>query len=365
MRELASPLLLEPILVERPWGDQRLARVLGRALPAGARIGESWETANEARVAAGPLAGLTLRELAQRYGDALLGRRGLEASQPYGDFPLLVKFIDADDVLSVQVHPDDAQAASRGQRGKTEAWYVLAAEPGAELIVGLREPLDTAAVRRLLAEGRLAGALERLAVSPGDTVLVPAGTLHAIGRGVLLYEIQEQSDLTYRFYDWDRVDERGQRRPLHVEEGLAVLRPAQRARRVRPLALDDWRAVTVACRYFWVERWEVGEPRQLRVLAGETVRIASCVGGAVRLAFDGGPAVSLAAGQTALVPAQASTLVVEGRGTLLVAGVPDLPQDVVEPLRAAGYDHATIAQLGGDTPDLARLLDARTVRPSR
>ncbi len=356
MDELAAPLLLEPVLVERPWGDQRLARVLGKALPAGARIGESWETANEARVAAGPLAGLTLRELTQRYGGTLLGRRGLAASQPFGDFPLLVKFIDADDVLSVQVHPDDTQAAPLGQRGKTEAWYVLAAEPGAELIVGLHEPLDPPTLRRLLTQGLVSTALARLPVAPGDTLLVPAGTLHAIGRGVLLYEIQEQSDLTYRLYDWDRVDERGQRRPLHVEEGLAVLRPAQRARRIRPLALDEWRWVLVACRYFWVERWEVSATHQLRVPPGETVRIVSCAGGAARLAFDGGPLVSLAAGQTALVPAAARSLLVEGRGTLLVAGVPDLEQDVVQPLRAAGYDDATIAQLGGDTHDLARLL---------
>jgi mannose-6-phosphate isomerase len=139
---LARPMLLEPVLVERPWGDQRLARYLGKSLPHGARIGESWETANEARVASGPLAGLTLRELVAQFGADLLGQRGMAASQPFGDFPLLIKLIDADDVLSVQVHPDDEQAAALGQRGKTEAWHILAAEPGAELIVGLAELLD-------------------------------------------------------------------------------------------------------------------------------------------------------------------------------------------------------------------------------
>jgi len=284
---LFRPILLEPILVERPWGDQRLARHLGKALPPGARIGESWETANEARVADGPLAGLTLRELVTRFGPALLGARGLAASQPFGDFPLLVKFIDADDVLSVQVHPDDEQAQPLGQRGKTEAWYILAAEPGAELIVGLTAPLDPSTVRTLLAERRLAEYLVRLPVQAGDTVIVPAGTLHAIGRGILLYEIQEQSDITYRFYDWDRVDAAGHGRPLHIEEGLVVLRPERQARRTQPLALDEWRTILTACRYFLLERWVVSGTRQLPVAAEQTFRILSCIAGQVTLGTAG------------------------------------------------------------------------------
>ncbi|MCX7624196.1 MAG: class I mannose-6-phosphate isomerase [Thermomicrobium sp.] len=322
---LGSPLLLEPLLIERPWGDQRLARILGKPLPPSARIGESWETANEARVAAGPLAGLTVRELVERFGPELLGERGLAASQPFGDFPLLVKFIDADDVLSVQVHPDDEQARPFGQRGKTEAWHILAAEPGAELVVGLREPLPPARIRQLLAEGRLAAALERLAVHPGDTVFCPAGTLHAIGAGILLYEIQEQSDITYRFYDWDRVDAEGRRRPLHVEEGLAVLRPANRAQRLEPRAIDAWRELLVVCRYFRLERWAVRGRHELPLQPALTFHVVTCIAGSAELRADATRPVPLALGRTALVPATVTTLHVTGAATLLVASIPDWP----------------------------------------
>jgi len=353
---LFRPILLEPILVERPWGDQRLARHLGKALPPGARIGESWETANEARVADGPLAGLTLRELVTRFGPALLGARGLAASQPFGDFPLLVKFIDADDVLSVQVHPDDEQAQPLGQRGKTEAWYILAAEPGAELIVGLTAPLDPSTVRTLLAERRLAEYLVRLPVQAGDTVIVPAGTLHAIGRGILLYEIQEQSDITYRFYDWDRVDAAGHGRPLHIEEGLVVLRPERQARRTQPLALDEWRTILTACRYFLLERWVVSGTRQLPVAAEQTFRILSCIAGQVTLGTAGTEWVSLPTGATALLPAAVQQVELTGDGTLLVASVPDLATDVVAPLRARGYDAAAIRELASSPSDLDSIL---------
>ncbi len=349
---LDAPLLLEPILVERPWGDQRLARYLGKTLPPGARIGESWETANDARVASGPLAGLTLRELVARFGASLLGERGFAASQPFGDFPLLVKFIDADDVLSVQVHPDDEQARSLGQRGKTEAWHVLAAEPGAELIVGLTQPLDPSTIRTLLAERRLAEYLVRLPVQAGDTVIVPAGTLHAIGRGILLYEIQEQSDITYRFYDWNRRDAAGRSRPLHVEDGLAVLRPERQARRTQPLALDEWRTVLTACRYFLLERWEISGARVVEFAPGQTFRLLSCIAGELTLRVPPRSTIRMGVGQTTLLPATVTHLALDGQGTLLAASVPDLVGDVVAPLRTRTHDIAAIRQLAGSTGDL-------------
>ncbi|MCX2728503.1 class I mannose-6-phosphate isomerase [Thermomicrobium sp. 4228-Ro] len=352
---LARPLLLEPVLVERPWGDQRLARYLGKSLPHGARIGESWETANEARVASGPLAGLTLGELVAQFGADFLGERGWAASQPFGDFPLLIKFIDADDVLSVQVHPDDEQARPLGQRGKTEAWYILAAEPGAELVVGLTEPLDPSTIRSLLAERRLADYLVRLPVRAGDTVIVPAGTLHAIGSGILLYEIQEQSDITYRFYDWDRLDAAGRGRPLHIEDGLAVLRSERQARRTQPLALDEWRSILTACRYFLLERWEVDGERHLVRRPDESPHLLSCIAGSVTIA-TADEALELTVGRTVLLPAPLSEIHLGGRGTLLAATVPDLWRDVVVPLQAAGYPDEAIARLCGDTSDLAQAL---------
>jgi len=354
---VTAPLPLEPIPVERPWGDQRLVRFFGKPFPHQARIGESWETGNAARVRSGPLAGRTLGELVAQFGAELLGQRGRAASEPFGDFPLLIKLIDADDVLSVQVHPDDEQAAPLGQRGKTEAWHILAAEPGAELIVGLIEPLDPPALRQRIARGDLPQILARLPVQPGDTVVVPAGTLHTIGPGMLLYEIQEQSDITYRFYDWGRVDLHGRGRPLHIEEGLAVLYPERRARRTRPLPLDDWRTVLAACRYFLLERWTIADRRVLARQPGQTPLVLTCLEGTLALQTSGDE-LHLARGETALVPAAVASCALTGPSTVLAASIPDLQHDVVLPLRAAGYDDAAIAQLAGDTGDLARALAA-------
>lgn len=351
-----TPFLLKPVLVERPWGNHRLARLLGKPAPLDRRIGESWETANEACVTSGPLAGRTLRELVETFGETLLGRRGLAASAPFGDFPLLIKFIDANDVLSVQVHPDDDQALPLGQRGKTEAWHILAAEPDAELIVGLTEPLTPATLRALFVQRKLGNHLRRLPVQAGDTVVVPAGTLHAIGAGILLYEIQEQSDITYRFYDWDRVDAAGHPRPLHIEEGLAVLRPERRAQRIQPLALEPWRMILAACRYFLLERWDVRTHQRLSFLPDKTLRLASCISGALTIATDEGPPLPLSLGQTALIPASSHRITVEGFGTLLVASIPDLQTDVIAPLRAAGHADSSIVQLSGETKDLATAL---------
>ncbi len=354
-RLTSTPLLLEPVLCERPWGNRRLADYLGKTLPPSARIGESWETANEARIASGPLTGQTLRDVVSAFSYQLLGRLGVAASSPFGDFPLLVKFLDADDVLSLQVHPDDAQAAPLGQRGKTEVWHILAATPQANLVVGLTEPLDQETLRQVLAQQQLPAYLVHLTVQPGDTILVPAGTLHAIGSGILLYELQEQSDITYRFYDWDRRDAEGRQRPLHVEEGLAVLKPASRGRRIMPLQLDHGRQVLAACRHFLLERWDIDGSLEVPLRSGETFRIVSCIGGSLQLASETGPWLSLALGQSALLPALASALRLAGHGTVLVASVPDLWHDVIMPLRQVGYSNDLIAQLAGDTEDLAHL----------
>jgi len=354
---VAAPLLLEPIPVERPWGDRRLVRACGKRFPPEARIGESWETGNEARVRSGPLAGRTLGELVAQFGAELLGQRGRAASEPFGDFPLLIKLIDADDVLSVQVHPDDEQAAPLGQRGKTEAWHILAADPGAELIVGLTEPLDPPALRQRIARGDLPQVLAHLPVQPGDTVVVPAGTLHAIGPGILLYEIQEQSDVTYRFYDWGRVDTQGRGRPLHIEEGLAVLRPERRAQRTRPLPLDDWRSMLAACRYFLLERWAIADRRALTRQPDQTPLVLTCLEGTLVIQ-TGRDELHLGRGETALVPATVASFALTGPATVLAASIPDLRHDVVQPLRAAGYDDAAIAQLAGETGDLAPVLAA-------
>ncbi len=190
----------------------------------------------------------------------------------------------------------------------------------------------------------------------GDTVIVPAGTLHAIGRGILLYEIQEQSDITYRFYDWDRVDTAGRGRPLHIEDGLAVLRPERQARRTQPLALDEWRTVLTACRYFLLERWEISGARVVEFAPGQTFRLLSCIAGELALRVPPRSTIRMGVGQTTLLPATVTHLALDGQGTLLAASVPDLVGDVVAPLRTRTHDIAAIRQLAGSTGDLDSFL---------
>ena len=363
---IGYPLLLRPQYDEKVWGGRRLETVLGKSLPREATIGESLETGDAAVVANGPLAGRTLGELARAAADALLGTRGRLASGPFGDFPLLVKFIDASDVLSVQVHPDDQGALALGKRGKTEAWYVVQAEPGAALITGLVDAVTADEVRAALGVGRLEALLERRTVSRGDTLMVPAGTVHAIDAGVLLYEIQENSDLTFRLYDWSRVGLDGRPRDLHVDDALLALTPGRRATVTPALPLTEQRAVLAACRYFTLERWTLDGEFVVPGSGGASFHLLSCVDGACELRGGACDGVRLERGQTAVLPADLADCRVVGRATVLDGWVADLEKDVVTPLLAAGHQLEEIALLGGSTGDLqGPLASAQRARSSR
>jgi mannose-6-phosphate isomerase len=218
------PLRLQPLYKQRPWGGKRLSKLWGR--PSGNTTGwaESWEVvdlgADQSRVLGGPFDGQLLRELVRAYPEELLGR-----SAGVDQFPLLFKFLDAAETLSVQVHPNDEQAARMfdGQRGKSEAWVVLAAEPQSRLFVGLKSGVDRETLKFHLAEGSIAECLHSFPAHVGDVISVPAGTVHAIGAGVSLAEIQQPSDLTLRLFDWHRRDARGEPRSLHVEAALECI----------------------------------------------------------------------------------------------------------------------------------------------
>src|SRR5260370_3532228 len=255
----ASPLLLDGSLHETIWGGRRLAAVAGKRLPDGALIGESWETAIESVVRNAPYSGETLGAIVERYGEALLGWRAVEV---FGRrFPLLTKFIDAQQQLSVQVHPDDTYAALHegGKLGNAECWYILQAEPGARLVHGLRRLATLAEVEAAISATRLEELLHTFEAHAGDVIFVPAGTVHAIGGGIVLYELQEYSDVTYRLYDYGRLQANGQPRELHIERGLAVLHAGpSAATHAMPLELppDSGLAlhrVLVACDYFILE----------------------------------------------------------------------------------------------------------------
>ncbi|HWQ14168.1 MAG TPA: type I phosphomannose isomerase catalytic subunit [Roseiflexaceae bacterium] len=343
------PLLTRPHMVQPIWGGDRLAAWLGLPEPRPERLGEVWLVYDTNPVVNGPLAGRTLAEVARERGAALVGTRTAER---YGaDFPLLAKFIDAADRLSIQVHPDDAYAHSReaatGFHGKTEAWYILSAAPGAEVIYGLERPSSRAEMQAAIVSGRVEALMRRLPVAAGDTVFVPAGTVHAINAGIVLFEIQQKSDLTYRVYDYGRRDARtGQPRELHIEKSLDVMdyQPAPRGT-VPPLPLGEGRDLLVACPLFALERWVLPAPHEGVTHAG-TFEIHTLLDGAAELAWAGG-ALHLGRGDAAVLPAALGgfTLRPLAPGTrLLRATVPDLERDYRAPLRARGVAAERVAQ---------------------
>lgn len=218
------PLVFEPIFKRRIWGGRRLASILAKTLPADQPIGESWEIADleddQSVVAVGPQRGKTLAQLVELWGDELIGRAPLVD----GRFPLLIKFLDARDTLSVQVHPDRAMAARRGGavRIKNEAWYVIDADDDAFIYRGVKSGVDVDALRRSIGLGDIESVLIKVPARRGHCFYLPSGTVHALGAGVTVAEVQTPSDVTYRMFDFNRVDEAtGKQRELHVEEALA------------------------------------------------------------------------------------------------------------------------------------------------
>lgn len=219
-------------------------------------LAESWQVYGEGRIKNGPLADGTLNEVARSAGAAFVGTASM--GRYGGAFPLLAKFIDAAQPLSIQVHPDDdyasAHEAGSGHLGKAEAWYILEAQPGAEIIWGFRESMTSDAVRQAVAAGELEKYLNHLPVAPGDVIYNPPGTVHAIGAGVFLFEIQQASDLTYRLYDYGRRDVEGMERELHVDKALDVAHlQAGSMAKMTPLALGDGRRLLMESNHFAME----------------------------------------------------------------------------------------------------------------
>lgn len=220
------PLRFDPIFCYRMWGGEKLKTLLKKSYTESS-VGESWEISSvegfQTKVAEGPLQGKTLDELIELFGADLLGRKNLE--QFGRTFPLLIKFIDAAQPLSIQVHPSDELARQRHDSfGKNEMWYIMGADPGAELIVGFKESIDKARYEALLETGDLLSVMKLQEVHPGDAFYIPTGRVHAIGAGVLLAEIQQTSDITYRIFDYNRKDQKtGKTRTLHTAEALDAL----------------------------------------------------------------------------------------------------------------------------------------------
>jgi len=315
------PLRFVPIYQQYIWGGRRLETVLGRHLEQDGPYAESWEVSDHGHqqsiVETGPLAGAPLGRLVAERGEELLGRH-----HPQPRFPLLLKYLDADKPLSVQVHPDDHLAARMklSDPGKTEAWCVLQAEPASEIWAGLSQPADRTTLARAIADGVLERYLHRFQPAVGDCVFLPAGTVHALGAGLLVAEIQQTSDNTFRLYDWNRLGSDGKPRPLHVDQGLEAIDYDQGpVGPERPQPTDRAHVERlVACEKFILDRWEFsspqtaggdgrchivtvlrgsigveGDPSGQRLRRGRTVLLPAAVGPVELTPSDGQPAVLL------------------------------------------------------------------------
>lgn len=310
------PLFLHYITKSPIWGGTRLSDRYGKHGES-ETVGESWELAVRpfdcSRILNGPLGGRTLLEVLQEQTAQIMGNTDMT----YG-FPLLVKLIDADADLSVQVHPDDAYATATGQdRGKTEMWYIIEAEADSEIVYGLCEGVTRAQFVRAVQEGRLMPLLHRVPARAGDVFFIPSGLVHAIGKGILLAEIQQNSDLTYRIYDYDRTDAQGYKRALHVCEAIDVVRPMTEEQ-IEACRFEGHGGgnsdVLCDCAYFSVERMQVDGV--LERLPRPYVRHMLVLTGKGTVTCDG-VTYALESGDSVLLPASLPTLTLGGHFTAL------------------------------------------------
>jgi mannose-6-phosphate isomerase len=285
-----SPLVFNPIFQERIWGGRKLAELFGKDLPAGKRIGESWEIVDrpeaQSVVTNGPLKGKTLHELWMQDRQSIFGDVPESAR-----FTLLIKLLDAEDKLSLQVHPPEKIAANLGGEPKTEFWYVAAADPGAEIFVGLNEPMTKEQFARALGKETVADRVHKIRVKAGDAMFLPAGRFHAVGGGNLLIEVQQNSDTTYRVFDWNRVDESGKARELHVDQALESIDFNDLA----PKLSTPRGEILIAHDFFEIQKWDLDAPRE--IAPPGQFAIVCCLSGGVRCAD-----VDLAPGEFFLVP---------------------------------------------------------------
>ena len=313
---MLPPMRFEPLLKRIRWGGRRLGTLLGKAIGPEADYAESWEIADHADgqscVADGPFAGMTLSNLIRTHGSDLLGRHaGLT------QFPLLIKFLDATDWLSLQVHPDDqlARTYSTSENGKTEAWVIIDAQPGSRICAGLNEGVTEDELRASLQTGTTEELLHFVSVAAGDCLFIPAGTVHAIGPGIVLAEVQQQSNLTFRLHDWGRVDSTGSPRAIHVAESLACTNFARGpVSSVHPVIMSDSShsfEELIRCDYFVIRRHQSTD--SFRLADDDRFRILMTLDGEGSIETTAGTA-TFSKCSTLLVPACAHNIrIVPGR----------------------------------------------------
>lgn len=348
--------VVAPRLDAKPWGGRKLSQ-FGLPLPEGEKIGEALVTANDSVVSSGFGEGTTLGDIVASDPERMLGSFGMAAVSGKPIFPLLVKLIDASENLSIQVHPDDDLAAPLGKPGKTEAWHVLSAETDGALYLGLQGDIDTATFMQhaYVLDGTSATDLRRMSARNGETWMIPAGTVHALGAGVMVYEIQQPSDVTFRLDDWGRVDAAGNPREMHLEQGEEAIRPELRPRRIPGVRLDtaSTREILTACRYFALEKLSLTEMHRIEIGQEGTPNVVTVLSGQLQVGHS-----KLAAGESAVIwPGTDPVLCTAAADTVaLRAWVPDLVHDIAIPVQEAGGLDSDIAALGGMTGDLEQIL---------
>lgn len=318
---MLPPLLFQPIMKRIRWGGRRLGSLLQKPIGSESDYAESWEIADHADgqsiVATGAFAGHSLSDLMTRFRRELLGNQ-----ENLTQFPLLIKFLDANDWLSLQVHPDDllAKQFQANENGKTEAWVILEARPDSQICSGLKAGVTSEQLRGALIAGTVEECLNLISVKRGDCVFVPAGTVHALGPGIVLAEVQQQSNLTFRLFDWGRVDASGKPRPIHVEESILCtdfLRGPVFP--VKPIELCDQSHAfeeLVRCDHFVIRRHRFMDPAHMMIEG--RFRILITIEGDVQVRTRFGSA-TMPIGTTALMPACSgmTTLTPSGPVTLL------------------------------------------------
>jgi mannose-6-phosphate isomerase len=290
--EVTAPLAFQPIFIERMWGGRRLESEFHKKLPPQKRIGESWEIVDRSEaqsvVAGGPLGGRTLHELWTQQREEIFGDL---ADTPR--FPLLIKILDAQEKLSLQVHPPENVASKLGGEPKSEFWYVAAANPDAEVFVGFREPITRHMFEERLRDGTVIDYIHKIAVRAGDAIFLPAGRVHAIGAGNLLIEIQQNSDTTYRVFDWNRADPTtGKQRDLHIQQAIQCIDFED----VQPKPIQSEGELLISHSLFEIRKWNLDEARETAPLG--QFAIVCCLTGNLSCAE-----AKLAPGEFFLVPA--------------------------------------------------------------
>lgn len=363
------PLEFEPYFKEFIWGGRKLETLFHKRLPPGKPIGESWEIFDMNVIRNGPLVGLTLADVTRRFGQQLVGTRVRLGSR----FPLLLKLSATELDLSIQVHPDDAQARDMepdsGFSGKTEMIYVLDAEPGGRIFYGFNEQMDRDTLQTRLTGGTtIVDLLQEITVKAGDVIFVPPGTVHGYGTGLVYFELQRTSDITYRLFDWNRVDSTGKPRPLHIAKALKVIDyEAVNPLKIQRICVEEGlgqHCFLAACRHFIVERLDLSSALSVNH-SGDSFHTLCVIDGGATLHSRAGIETELriGLGDTVLLPASIVKyrVVPDSTCQILRSYVPDLKCDIVNYLLERGIPAQSVLSLGGGIfarNDVAPLLPA-------